>query len=195
MQFEINVSGAAPCRLQRRNAFRRAGKPYKLRWSANSRSRHPCGQNLSDAGSVGGDADSVISDRTEEDDVNNDSGGDNVIVENMYRSACDLSLLISDETDPQKYLEKKEINKGASGKQFTGSGGVLWPLGENVFTCEDQQVVAACFRYYHGPSAVCRAVSPVVQLCKTSQAQQEVGVGLIVHNAVHDYALLSSRSC
>lgn len=147
-------TGTAPCRLQRRNAFRRAWKPTKLRWSANSKSRH------------------FIADYGHSDGDNNDCAVHGVREE--YRGDCDVRLLISDETDPQKYLEKKEINKGASGKQLTGRGGVLWPLGENVFTSEDQQVVAACFRYYHGPSAVCRAVSPVVQLCKTSQAQQEV---------------------
>lgn len=100
-------------------------------------------------------------------------------------------LPLADETDPQKYLDKKEINKGhASGKQtLTGRGGVLWPLGETVFNnfanCSPDattdgaadhhrdQVVSSCFRYYHGPTAMCRAVSPVVQLCRTSQAQQE----------------------
>ncbi|OQR70550.1 E3 ubiquitin-protein ligase HECW1-like, partial [Tropilaelaps mercedesae] len=105
-----------------------------------------------------------------------------------------VGLYRTDETDPQKYLDKKEINKGhATSKQpLTGRGGVLWPLGEAIFNSfvgcspddngeatsgHHEQVVASCFRYYHGPTAVCRAVSPVVQLCRTSQAQQEMLMG------------------
>ena len=167
MECDTEAVGTAPCRLRRRNAFRRAWKPNKLQWRANSKSRHFIADY--DIG------DGVGEDSNKDADDSNDSYVE--VNDKKYQdSRCDDRLLISDETDPQKYLEKKEVNKGASGKQLTGRGGVLWHLGENVFSSEDQQVVAACFRYYHGPSAVCRSVSPVVQLCKTSQAQQEVRV-------------------